>query len=61
MNPISPVTKTQLYLKIEFEHDDARDGQKLILEIAKAVKRIYGVRLVEVQNTISEDLGGKAD
>lgn len=47
--------RTQLYLKVEYDHDDQRDGQKLAQEIAKAVKRIYSVRTVEIQNTISED------
>ena len=47
--------KTQLYLKVELEHEDARDGAKLTLEICKAAKRIYGVRVVEVQNSMSEE------
>ena len=48
--------KTQLYLKVELEHDEAKDGQKLTLEISKAIKRVYGVRSVEVSNSMSEEL-----
>ncbi len=47
--------KTKLYIKVELEHEEARDGQKLALEICKAVKRVYGVRAVEVTNSMSED------
>jgi hypothetical protein len=49
------VIRTQLYLKVEYDHDDNRDGQRLAQEIARAVKRIYSVRTVEIQNTISEE------
>ena len=47
--------RTQLFLKVEFDHDDSRDGQKLAQEIARAVKRVYGVRSVEISNMMSED------
>ena len=47
--------RTQLFLKVEYDHDDSRDGQKLAQEIARAVKRIYGVRAVEISSMISED------
>lgn len=48
--------RTQLYLKVEFEHDDPREGQKVANEIARQVKKIYGVRHVEIQNSMSEEL-----
>ena len=50
------MNKTKLYIKVELDHEDARDGQKLTLEVTKAVKRVYGVRAVEVQNSMSEEL-----
>ena len=53
--------KTQLYLKVELEHDEVRDGQKLSLEITKAIRRIYGVRHVEIQNSMSEELPDLSD
>jgi hypothetical protein len=55
------VIKTQLYLKVEFEHDEVRDGQKLSLEITKAIRRIYGVRQVEIQNSMSEEIPDLSD
>jgi ribosomal protein S3AE len=48
-------------LKVEYDHEDQRDGQKLAQEIAKAVKRIYNVRNVEIQNTIAEDFSSPDD
>ena len=48
--------RTQLYLKVVFDNDDAKDAQKVAAEIARTVKRLYGVRQVEIQNTMSEDL-----
>jgi hypothetical protein len=48
-------------LKVEYDHDDTRDGQKLAQEIARAVKRIYSVRAVEIQNTISEEFSGEKE
>jgi hypothetical protein len=49
------VIRTQLFLKVEFDHEDPRDAQKIAQEIARAVKRTYGVRLAEISNLISED------
>jgi len=42
-------------LKVEYDHDESLEGQKLAQEIARTVKRIYSVRTVEIQNTISEE------
>jgi ribosomal protein S3AE len=50
------VIRTQLYLKVEFQHSDASETQKLTSEISRAVKKIYGVRHVEIQNSMSEEL-----
>ena len=48
--------RTQLYLKIEFDHEDAKEGQKIATEIARTVRRLYSVRNVEIQNQMSEDI-----
>jgi hypothetical protein len=53
--------RTQLYLKVEFEHEEPKEGQKIAAEIARIVKRLYGVRLVEIQNSMSEDLPKEDD
>jgi hypothetical protein len=48
--------RTQLYLKVVFEHDEAKEAQKIATEISRVVRRLYGVRQVEIQNSMSEDL-----
>ncbi len=48
--------RTQLYLKVEFDHAEPKEGQKVATEIARTVRRLYGVRHVEVQNTMSEEI-----
>jgi hypothetical protein len=53
---IELVIRTQLYLKVEFEHGDAKETQKVAGEIARAVRKIYGVRNVEIQNSMSEEI-----
>ena len=48
--------RTQLYLKVEFDHEEAKESQKVASEIARNIKRIYGVRAVEIQNSMSEEI-----
>ena len=48
--------RTQLYLKIEFEHNESKESQKIATEIARTVRRLYGVRAVEIQNSMSEEV-----
>ena len=47
--------RTHLFLKVEFDHEDPRDAQRIAQEIARAVKRTYGVRTAEISSVISED------
>ena len=58
---LGKVIRTQLYLKVEFEHQDSRETQKVANEIARAVRKIYGVRAVEIQNSMSEEIADLAD
>jgi hypothetical protein len=53
--------RTQLYLKVEYEHDEAKEAQKIAIEITRVVRRLYGVRHVEIQNSMSEDLPKEED
>lgn len=48
--------RTHLYLKIEFDHEEPKEGQKVATEIARTVRRLYGVRQVEIQNSMSEEI-----
>jgi len=50
------VIRTQLYLKVELDHEEQKEAVKISSEIARTVKRLYGVRNVEIQNSISEEL-----
>ncbi|HEY3742590.1 MAG TPA: hypothetical protein VGL53_22225 [Bryobacteraceae bacterium] len=53
--------RTQLYLKVEYEHEEAKEAQKIATEISRVVRRLYGVRHVEIQNSMSEDLPKEED
>ncbi len=53
--------RTQLYLKIELEHEDAKETQKISTEITRVVRRLYGVRHVEIQNSMSEEIVAEED
>ena len=48
--------RTQLYLKVEFDHNEPKDAQKIATEIARTVRRLYAVRAVEIQNSMSEEI-----
>ena len=44
---------TNLYLKVEIDHDDNEKPQRLADEICRRLLRIYGVRAAEVSNMVS--------
>ncbi len=47
---------TNLFIKVEIEHDDEESPQKLGAEICRQVRKIYGVRSAEVSNfTVVEE------
>ena len=48
--------RTQLYLKVEFDHAEPKEAQKIATEIARTVRRLYAVRAVEIQNSMSEEV-----
>lgn len=50
------IIRTQLYLKVEFDHPEPKEAQKITMEIARTVRRLYGVRAVEIQNSMSEEV-----
>ena len=53
--------RTQLYLKVEFDHSEPKEAQKIGTEIARTVRRLYGVRAVEIQNSMSEEVHPSED
>jgi hypothetical protein len=44
------VAVTNLFIKVEIEHDEDEDPRKLGAEICRQIQRVYGVRLAEVSN-----------
>ncbi len=48
--------RTQLYLKVEYDHAEPKEAQKIAAEISRTVRRLYGVRAVEIQNSMSEEI-----
>lgn len=41
---------TNLFIKVEIEHDNREEPQKLGDEICRSILKIYGVRAVELSN-----------
>ena len=48
------MVRTDLYLKVQLDHGNEENAQKLAAEIARQLLKIYSVRNVEVQNIISD-------
>ena len=47
--------RTDLYLKVELDLDPRESPERLAAEISRAVRRIYGVRRVEVSSMVDRD------
>lgn len=47
---------THLFIKVEIEHDEKDNPQKLGAEICRQIRKVYGVRSAEVSNiTVAEE------
>jgi hypothetical protein len=44
------VAVTNLFIKVEIEHDEEEDPRKLGAEICRQILKVYGVRSAEVSN-----------
>ena len=51
---ISSMQRIQLYLKIVIEGDDDERPDKLAAEVQRLLRRVHGVREVELTNSTSE-------
>jgi hypothetical protein len=50
------VAVTNLFIKVEIEHDDEEKAQKLGAEICRQILKVYGVRSAEMSSfTTAED------
>ena len=50
---IGVMARTDLYLKIELEHDDDEKPDRLASEICRQLRKLYGVRSAEVSNAVT--------
>ncbi len=48
------MARTDLHIKIELEHREGENPEKLAAEICRQVLKCYGVRSAEVSNIIVE-------
>jgi hypothetical protein len=49
------MARTDLYVKVELVHEDEENVERLASEICRTVRRVYGVRNVEVSSIIEKD------
>jgi hypothetical protein len=49
------MARTDLYVKVELDHDDEEDVGRLASEICRLIRRVYGVRNVEVSSVIERE------
>jgi len=49
------MSRTNLFFKVEVEHDRDEDPQRIGDEIRRHVKKLYGVLDVELSNITSEE------
>jgi hypothetical protein len=47
------VAVTNLFIKVEIEHDDEENPQKLGAEICRQILKVYGVRSAEMSSFTS--------
>jgi hypothetical protein len=49
------MSRTNLFFKVEVEHDDEESPQRIGDEIGRHLKKLYGVRSVELSNITSAE------
>jgi hypothetical protein len=49
------MSRTNLFFKVEVEHDSDENPQRIGDEIRRHLKKLYGVRNVELSNVTSEE------
>lgn len=47
------MVRTHLFFKVEVEHDETEDPQKLAEEIGRQLRRLYIVRSVELSSVLT--------
>jgi hypothetical protein len=52
---LQPMSRTNLFFKVEVEHDADENPQRIGAEIARHLKRMYGVIDVDLSNVTTEE------
>jgi len=47
------MARTDLYLKVELEHEADEKPDRLAAEICRQLRKMYGVRTAEVSNSVT--------
>ena len=55
------MTRTKFYVRVDIEHDTPAETSRLSSELARAIKKLYGVREVEISHTTSEQFEPEDD
>jgi hypothetical protein len=46
------MSRTDLYLKVELDLDEAEQPERLASEICRLIRKVYGVRSAEISNLV---------
>jgi len=49
------MARTDLYVKVELDHEDEENVERLASEICRMIRRVYGVRNAEVSSIVERD------
>ena len=49
------MNRTNLFFKVEVEHDSDESPERIGEEIRRSIRRVYGVRVVELSNFTSAE------
>jgi hypothetical protein len=49
------MARTDLYLKVELDHDKEEKVERLAAEICRLIRKVYGVRKAEVSSIIERE------
>jgi hypothetical protein len=49
------MARTDVYVKVELDHDDEEKVERLAAEICRVIRKVYGVRKAEVSSIIERE------
>ncbi len=49
------MARTDVFLKVELDLDEKEQPERVASEICRLIRRLYGVRAVEVSNMVTKD------